>query len=131
MKQRILTALVLLCILAPTLIFSGTVAFPVIAAIFCLAAVYEMLGCLGVRGRPFIAAPAYVLAFLLPLCTMFIGSMGEGLAIGTFAPEHSAAYLLLLFAAFVIYMLYLFAAAVFCRGSLSFSAVASAFLTTF
>lgn len=131
MKQRILTALVLLCIFVPTLIFSGTVAFPIIAAVFCLAAVYEMLGCLGVRGSLFVAVPAYLLAAFLPLGTMLIGGIGEGFAIKLLKVEHSAAYLLIFGVCFVVYMFFLFAAAVFCRGKLSFSALASAFLTTF
>ncbi|MBQ8859306.1 MAG: phosphatidate cytidylyltransferase [Clostridia bacterium] len=131
MKQRIITGLVLICILVPVLIFSGTVAFPIVAALFCLAAVYEMLGCLGMRKQWFVSVPAYLLAVVLPLCTMFVEGVNSDLTVQTLAVRHSAMYLLVFAAAFVIYMFFLFAAAVFCRRGISFSDVASAFVTTF
>ena len=43
MKQRLITAAVLLCILVPVLLTSGTLIFPFVAAFFCVAAVFEML----------------------------------------------------------------------------------------
>lgn len=131
MKVRILTALVLLCILVPVLIFSGTVAFPLVSALFCVVAVGEMQQCLGTWKKTYISLPACVLAVLLPLGTVAVGGIGEGLAVRTADVNRIAMYLLLFSAVFVLYMFYLFAAAVFCRGSLSFSDVAASFVATF
>ncbi|MBQ8859685.1 MAG: phosphatidate cytidylyltransferase [Clostridia bacterium] len=131
MKVRILTALVLLCILVPVLIFSGTVAFPIVAALFCAVAVGEMQKCLGTWKKPYISIPACLLAVLLPLGTPVVGGVGENLSIMQANPNRTAMFLLVFAAVFVIYMFYLFAAAVFCRGSLSFSDVVASFVTTF
>lgn len=131
MKVRILTALVLLCILVPVLIFSGTVAFPLVAALFCVVAVGEMQQCLGTWKKTYISIPSCMLAVMLPLGTVAVGGIGEGLAVKTADVNRIAMYLLLVCAVFVLYMFYLFAAAVFCRGSLSFSDVAASFVTTF
>lgn len=131
MKQRIITALVLLCILVPTLLFSGTIAFPIIAALFCTVAVGEMLQCLGTLKRWLISIPACILAALLPLCTMFIDGIGPGLTVLTVQITHSAMYLLIFASVFVVYMFYLFAAAVFCRRTLSFADVTASFVAVF
>ncbi len=131
MKQRIITALVLLCILVPVLIFSGTVAFPIVAALFCLVAVMEMQQCIGTWNKWFISIPALLLAAAMPLGILLIGDVQEGLTVGTLQVTQRAMYLLIFAAVFVLYMFYLFAAAVFCRRSLSFADVASAFVTTF
>ena len=130
MKQRIITALVLICILIPVLIFSGTVAFPIVAALFCVVAVMEMQQCIGTWKKWFISIPALILAALLPLGTLLIGGV-DGFTVGTLQVTHRAMYLLVFAALFVGYMFYLFAAAVFCRRSLSFSDVTTAFVTTF
>ena len=131
MKVRLLTALVLLCILVPVLIFSGTVAFPFVAALFCSVGVGEMQKCLGTWKKRYISIPACLLAALLPLGTALLGGVERDLSIHIDDPNHTAMYLLIFAAVFVLYMFYLFAAAVFCRGSLSFSDIAASFVTTF
>ena len=112
MKVRILTALVLLCILVPVLIFSGTVVFPIVAALFCVVAVGEMQACLGTLKKLYISIPACVLAALLPLATAMVLYSVNGVSLLS-----TPLYLLAFLAIFIVYMFYLFAAAVFCRGS--------------
>ena len=51
MKTRIITAAVLLCILAPILIFSHTFVYVVFAAVLALVATYELLGCMHLVGK--------------------------------------------------------------------------------
>ncbi|MBE6606969.1 MAG: CDP-archaeol synthase [Ruminococcaceae bacterium] len=51
MKTRIITAAVLLCILAPILIFSHTFVYVVFAAVLALVATYELLGCMRLVSR--------------------------------------------------------------------------------
>ncbi len=131
MKQRIITGLVLVCILVPVLIFSGTVAFPLIAALFCTVAVVEMQQCLGTWKKWYVSIPACLIAAAGPACTVLVGEIGAGASLSITNANRSAMYLLVLAAVFVLYMFYLFAAAVFCRRTLTFSDVASAFLSTF
>ena len=131
MKVRILTALVLLCILVPVLLTSGTLAFPFVAALFCTVGVVEMQKCLGTWKKRYISIPACALAALLPLGTALLGGVERDLSIHIDNPNHTAMYLLIFAAVFVLYMFYLFAAAVFCRGSLSFADVTASFVTTF
>ena len=131
MKVRILTALVLLCILVPVLISSGTVVFPFVAALFCTVAVVEMQDCLGILRKPYISVPAIALSALLPLGTALLGGVDPDLSVKIENPNHTAMYLRIFSAVFVLYMCYLFAAAGFCRGSLSFADVTASFVTTF
>ncbi|MBR3715302.1 MAG: CDP-archaeol synthase [Clostridia bacterium] len=51
MKTRIITAAVLLCILAPIHIFSHTFVYVVFAAVLALVATYELLGCMRLVGK--------------------------------------------------------------------------------
>ena len=130
MKQRLITAGVLLCVLAVVLLTSGTVAFPIVAALFCAFAVFEMQRCLGTLKKPQIFIPSMLLAILLPVSTLFVSKVQEGL-IRTASVNARAMYLLAFVGMFVLYMFFLFAAAVFSRRSLTFAEVAAAYLTTF
>ena len=130
MKQRLITAGVLLCVLAVVLLTSGTVAFPIVAALFCAFAVFEMQRCLGTLKKPQIFIPSMLLAILLPVSTLFVSKVQEGV-IRTASVNARAMYLLAFVGMFVLYMFFLFAAAVFSRRSLTFAEVAAAYLTTF
>ena len=131
MKQRILTALLLICILLPVLFFSGTVAFPVVAAVFCFVAVYEMLCCLGTMKKPAISVPILILAALLPLAVLLLGRIDASLHIGEIDLQRRLLFILLAMSLFVLLMFYLFAIAVFARRSITFSEVATSFLASF
>lgn len=130
MKQRLITAGVLLCVLAVVLLVSGTVAFPFIAAAFCAVAVFEMQRCLGTLKKSQISIPSMALSILLPLGTLLVGEIEGGL-IKTAPVNARAMYLLAFAGVFVLYMFVLFAAAIFSRRSLNFNEVAAAYLTTF
>ncbi len=130
MKQRLITAAVLLCILVPVLIFSDTLFFPVIAAVFCFIAVWEMQHCLGCHKKYAVSIPSYLMAIGLPLGLFLVGGL-DGIRVRPFPVYNRALYLLAFAAAFAVYMFYLFAAAVFCRRALSFSEIASSYMTTF
>jgi phosphatidate cytidylyltransferase len=130
MKQRLITAGVLLCVLAVVLLTSGTVVFPFVASFFCAFAVFEMQRCLGTHKKLQIMIPSMLLAIVLPFCTLFV-SPRDGLMMTEASVNARAMYLLAFVGAFVVYMFFLFAAAVFGRRSVSFSEVATAYLTTF
>ena len=83
MKQRVLTAIVLLLIFIPILIFSGTPVFNIAAAICCFLGVYEMLGCVGLRKHLFLTIPSLLYAAAGPLLarTRFATAYGVLLSI--------------------------------------------------
>lgn len=130
MKQRILTASLLVCILLPVLFLSGTVFFPIVAALFSFLAVYEMLCCLGTLKKLVISVPILSYAILLPLALFLFGNT-DGLSLGVMVMQSRALFLLFSFAAFVLLMFYLFAVAVFARRTISFSELSSSFLAAF
>ena len=116
MKTRIITAVVLLCIFVPVLWFSDTIVFPAVIGLISLVGVYEYLKCLGYGKNLFVLLPAFVMAALLP----------------SFAHKASGiSYILIVVAALSLYMFYLFAYAVFCRGSEKYSSLSSAFTGVF
>ncbi len=71
MKQRIITAIVLLIVAIPVCIFSGTVVFPIAMAFIGVMGVYEMLGCMGTRKNLFVSTPLYIFALALPFATRY------------------------------------------------------------
>ena len=67
MKVRVLTALIGICVLLPILFFSHTIVLPIAVALFSMMAVWEMLGCIGMKKRLSIVLPALLIAALLPV----------------------------------------------------------------
>ena len=49
MKTRVITAIVAICVLVSILVFSATPVFPIAASICALIAVFEIVGCVGVK----------------------------------------------------------------------------------
>ncbi len=130
MKQRLITAGILLCVLIVVLLFSGTILFPVVATLFCGTALYEMLGCLGTRRSPALAVPVFLMSGI-PLLLLTLVEIRPDLTLGTISSHNRMLFLLLLAALFVVLLFYLFAAAVFARRTLSLAEVASTYMTTF
>ena len=116
MKTRIITAIVLLCILLPVLWFSYTIVFAIAVGLISLGGVYEYLRCIGYGKKPYVYLPACVTAGILPLCAHY---------------SHGTAYFVILLAVSFAYMFYLFAYAVFCHGKESFASVAGVFCGVF
>lgn len=101
MSQRVLTAIVALCVLAPFLIFSDTFMLEVFIVVLSTVAVYEMLNCMGYARNLWIAVPSYLLSVGLPC---FARQM-----------DGYESYLMLMFTVFFIYLFYLLTAAVFSK----------------
>ena len=74
MKQRIITAIVLLLCAIPVCIFSGTVVFPIAMAFIGFMGVYEMLGCMKTRDNAFVSVPLYGLAIICPFAVRYFGA---------------------------------------------------------
>ena len=98
MKQRIITAIVLLIIAIPICIFSGTIVFPITMAFIGFMGVYEMLGCMGTRKNYAISVPLYLLAIASP----FMVWKEYNYFITSFKPDYSAILLPLLFALYIL-----------------------------
>ena len=71
MKKRIITALLILLIFVPTLIFSGTPALPILLAICSAFAVYEVFACVGYQKSLSLSLPFYLVALGMPFFTRY------------------------------------------------------------
>lgn len=116
MKTRVLTGTLILAVILPILFFSEYVIYPIALGFFCLAALFEVFGVIGVKKQLAIVIPSYVLAFCLPFFVYF-------------APDaNRVAYLYFLFGALLIFMMYLFCVMVLKKGALSYSKIAEVFM---
>ena len=113
MKQRIITALVILAVAVPILIFSQYVVFQIALAALSGIAMFEVLGVLKLRRNLFLAIPAYAVSVAAPFSAYFVNDSWQN------------GYILLLCTVLFGYMMYSFAIAVFERGKLKFSDVAT------
>lgn len=115
MKQRIITAIVLLIIAIPVCIFSGTIVFPIAMAFIGFMGVYEMLGCMGTRKNLLITAPLYVAALVAPFVVRytFNAQFAASLSSGAAELYHKIRTYDGLLVAFLLYALYLLGVWVF------------------
>ncbi len=117
MLQRILTAVVLIAILLPILIFSEAVPFliPLMVTLMSLMAIWEYFHCVGKDKDYVVTIPAYAVGVAIPLGTIWTKTIGLPV------------YLALAISCLVAYLIYLYAVAVFRRGKMAFAEVTSAF----
>lgn len=113
MKQRLMTAGVLLVICITAIIFSDTLLLPVLMAIFSAVGIFEFLRCVGLDQRAVLSFPAYLIAFLLPIGAYFSKDMNT--------------YFVFCAVVVFIYMLYMFGVAVFLQGQMTFGEAAMAY----
>ena len=97
MLKRIITALVMLCVFIPVVIFSDTAIFPVAIAFCACVATFEMLKCMGIHKKLIIAVPLYAASIAFPLLMRFMNDPGHVAAIAFIA---AIAYVVILFAAY-------------------------------
>lgn len=114
MLKRTITAVVALAVFIPILYFSDTIVFPIAMALLSLAAAYEMVSCVGLKTNYWVSIPSYLVGILLP-----------------FLPRLTDTPVPYIFATCMVYMIIVFAATVFSRGSLDFTLSASAFTGVF
>ena len=119
MKTRIITAIVLLCIALPLVIYSYTIAFPIAIAIINVIGVYEMLSCMKMKDKYFLSVPLYLFGAAMPFLLRYLKSeMVEIL------PK--------LVIALLFFALYLLTVVVFSHGTLNIGEVfASAMLSLY
>ena len=114
MLKRTITAIVAIAVFFPFLYFSDTFMLPLAMSVLGLAAAYEMVGCVGLRKNVWIAVPSYLTAIVLPQLVRI-----------------SEDPLPLVFAVCIVYMILVFAATVFSRGTLDYTIASSAFTGVF
>ena len=100
MKQRIITAIVLLIAAIPICIFSSTIVFPLVWALLGVVGVYEMLRCMGTKKYLAISIPLYAMAFVSP----FVVWYNHNSFIVSFKPDYDVILVPLLFALYLLGM---------------------------
>lgn len=96
MKQRVITAIVLLIVAIPVCIFSDTIVFPIVWALLGAVGVYELLGCMGTKKNLAISLPLYALALIAPFMVW------QNKNILLFEPSYLPILLLLLYALYLL-----------------------------
>ena len=118
MKQRVITATVILLAVIPLIIFSEHIVYPIALSLLSLFATYEILNVIGAKKNYALSIPAYLYALTFPTVAFFV-ERGE-----------ERDFLALLAALLFVYMIYLMAVAVFSKGKLPFLKMAEAFTAT-
>ncbi len=113
MKQRLMTAGVLLLISVAGIILSDTYFLPILLSAFATIGMFEFLRCVGLDQKAVISFPSYLIAFVLP--------------IGAYFSKDMSTYFVFCAAVIFICMLYFFAVAVFMQGNMAFSEAAVGF----
>ena len=115
MLKRTITAVVLVAVFIPIVIFSGTLVFPAAMAILSVIASYEMLACIGLKKNAAVSVPVYIFAACVPFIPYFFAEYAVSL----------------LFASAVALLVVILAVTVFSRGGLDYTLSASAFTGIF
>ena len=113
MKQRIMTGVMLILILAVIMFFAQTPVLPLVIALGSVIAIFEMLRCIGMKKAYPFAIPLYLLAASFPFLSRF---MALGSLSATKMPEsakHLAQYGVILV---IVVLFYFFTVAIFSRG---------------
>ena len=117
MKTRILTAIAIAAVVIPTLIFSGTLLYPIVMSALSVMAVFEMLRVLGYAKKPAVVLPAYLIALAFPTAAYF-------------ASADIIKYAVIGASVLFIYLLYLLTLSVLTKGELKITGMSAAFCTT-
>ncbi len=116
MKVRTITAVVLVAIFLPVLIFSQYIVYPILLSLLALCAIFELYSVIGVSRLWLVSVPAYVISVSLPIISYFVSA------------EMRIVYLLTVAGVVFAYLLYLMCVAVFSRGAITFSKIGEAFV---
>ena len=115
MLKRIITGIVAICVLAPVLIFSNTLLFPLAIAVITVVCLYEIFKCVGVYQKLYITIPMYLYGAAAPFLMRYDPT---GIPMGF-------AYISFIVGA--LYLVYLFSLIVWSHGKLKFGETVSQF----
>ena len=111
MKQRIITAIIILAVTIPVVLLSEYPIYPLALSLLSFAASFEMLRVLGAHKKKSVFIPTCAMSLLLPFFThdIFLGVEAK----------YATDYILICFCVIFVYLLYLMGAAVFSHGELT------------
>ena len=115
MKQRLITAALILGATIPLVLLSQYITYPIALSILAFIAVHEILRTLSLQKKYSLAIPAYMLALAMPFSAYF-------------AVENGMVYLLSLSALVFAFLMYTMAVGVFSKGRLGFSVISELFV---
>ena len=117
MKTRIITAVVCILLFLPFLIYSNTIAFPIILALASCVGVYEMHKCVDMK-KMWVLLPSLAYGLALPICARIMAD--------------SQSFFNLAHKFFVVYVFVVLASSVFSKGKIDVTnAVVACLMTTF
>lgn len=122
MKTRVITAIFILAIAIPIVIFSQYIVYPIALSLLSGLAVFEMLRVIKLHNCLRISLPAYLIALAMPISSYLIFNNAE-------YAGYRVVYLLLMFVALFIYLIYIMAMAVFSHGKITVAGIAVTFLS--
>lgn len=115
MKQRILSAVIILAVALLIVIFSGYIVYPIALSILAVLGVFEILRVMKSHKQLALAIPGYIISGLFPILAYFTTS------------DNVRDFILILAAAAFIYLLWAMGVAIFSKGKIPFSRIAEAF----
>ncbi len=116
MKIRTITAVFIILVMLPIVLFSQYITYPIALAILSFLATYEVLRVIGVDKQWLVSVPAYIFAPILPFACFFVKGM-------------SNLYLLSIAALMFFYLIYLMGVAVFSKGKITIALISEVFFT--
>ena len=117
MLKRTITAILSLMVLIPVLIFSGTVFFPIVVALFIAIAMFEMFRCLNLHKNLILTTPFYLIGAAAPFATRYLQGKINICGVALLAAA--------------VLMLYVMAVVVISRNKTTFSQATSVFVSAF
>ncbi len=117
MKQRIITAVIALCVFTPFVIFSDTFMMIIFSGVLSIVGIGEMLNCIGLLAKPAVSIPSFLVGAAAALLTRLMSA---------------EQYIISMFAIYFIYMVIILTAAVFSHGGIGVTdAALSAMMTIY
>ena len=117
MKVRLLTALGILIVGLPILLFSEYIVYPIVLGLLSAIAVWELLRVFGLHKTWAISIPSYIIALVLPALTHS----------SIIPADRHTDYILSVGLVIFLYLLYLAAVAVLGRGKIGYNKVSAVF----
>lgn len=128
MKQRIMTGVMLIFIIAVTIFFAQTPVLPIAIAIGSVIAIFELSRCIGMQKAWAFVVPLYVLAASLPFLSRFMALGSLNATVKPESAKHLAQYGAILL---ITILFYFFTIAVFSHGKYNLADVCVLFATAF
>ena len=115
MKQRILSAVIILTVALLVVIFSGYIVYPIALSILAVIGIFEILRVMKSHKQFALVIPAYLIAGIFPIFAYFTSA------------DNIRGFLLLLAGTMFVYLMWTMGVAIFSKGKIPFSRIAEVF----